>query len=177
MTTHLSFDNRVILPPFFPLFRGQDLTFGQLLRLAMPSALIAHLPYAVRHIPMEPRRARLEELWPPEQTCSLATIVGAALSLAASGIVESHSDAGRLGLIGSNLVALVAQERPLLCSALRRQIALAASAYIAECRVLVDKADVPHCAWARSLAAFIDHRLRSLEDLDPMIPTELRDRP
>lgn len=48
-------DARTILPPYYPVLRNNDGVFGAALRLALPDGYIAHLPYALRHEPPEPR--------------------------------------------------------------------------------------------------------------------------
>lgn len=49
-------DNRELLPPNVPQNRGQDLVFGQLLWKCFHQAVIGHLPLAVLHDPIPPRR-------------------------------------------------------------------------------------------------------------------------
>jgi hypothetical protein len=49
-------DERVPLPPFFPVQRNSDAVFAAMLRCLTPSALIAHLPSVVEHRPEPPRR-------------------------------------------------------------------------------------------------------------------------
>lgn len=48
-----AYDGTRDLPPFYPVGRGEDAVFGQL--LAARGALIGHAPYAVLHDPDEPR--------------------------------------------------------------------------------------------------------------------------
>lgn len=44
-------DNRNLLPPFFPLFRGQDSLMGWMARQCYPSDLFGFLPRALLHVP------------------------------------------------------------------------------------------------------------------------------
>jgi hypothetical protein len=44
-------DNRSILPPFFPLFRGQDSLMGWMARQCYPRDLFGFLPRALLHVP------------------------------------------------------------------------------------------------------------------------------
>jgi hypothetical protein len=48
-------DNRALLPPYFPVLRGEDLLFGHLLRLLHPNARVLDCGWAVPHLPMEDR--------------------------------------------------------------------------------------------------------------------------
>ena len=52
MTTIAGFDNRDLLPPFFPVLRNQDGVFGCLLRTCWPKRVIGHLPWVVLHDPL-----------------------------------------------------------------------------------------------------------------------------
>ena len=47
----IALDNRLPLPPFFPVGRNSDGVFGQTIRAFFPDWYIAHLPWAVRHEP------------------------------------------------------------------------------------------------------------------------------
>jgi hypothetical protein len=54
MSMAFAVDVRDVLPPFSPVFRAADSVFAQHLRQVRDDALIAHLPWAIRHDP-EPR--------------------------------------------------------------------------------------------------------------------------
>ena len=47
----VTLDNRLLLPPFFPVGRNCDGVFAQTLRTLLPDLFIAHVPLAVRHEP------------------------------------------------------------------------------------------------------------------------------
>jgi hypothetical protein len=59
MAGAVGLDHRGFLPPFPPSGRGADGRFAQLLRLCRDEALIAHLPWAVFHDPLEQRIASM----------------------------------------------------------------------------------------------------------------------
>ncbi len=52
-----------LLPPFFPLGRSYELAFNLLLAKCDPAALVAHLPIAVIHSPLERRAYEADSLW------------------------------------------------------------------------------------------------------------------
>ena len=56
MSQVVGIDNRGYLPPYFPLFRGQDQTFGAMTEFLNPSSLAVDLPFALPHLPI-PRRS------------------------------------------------------------------------------------------------------------------------
>jgi len=55
MTMNCAFENRVLLPPFFPVMRGSDGLFAQTLRACRPESMIGYLPIACFHDPQEQR--------------------------------------------------------------------------------------------------------------------------
>jgi hypothetical protein len=59
----LGLDNRSLLPPFFPLGRGEDTIFGHLLWQCDPSAYFAHVPQAICHVPNRQRAFSMKESW------------------------------------------------------------------------------------------------------------------
>jgi len=49
-------DNTEVLPPFFPMMRGEELVFGTLITKAVPGALFGAIPKAILHEPGEARQ-------------------------------------------------------------------------------------------------------------------------
>ena len=56
MMTGTAIDNRAILPPFFPVLRGEDTIFGFMLGACVEGASIGHLPFSLLHTPTELRQ-------------------------------------------------------------------------------------------------------------------------
>lgn len=56
MATVVGLDNRALLPPFVPGLYAEDVLWGYHLRCASHDALLAHLPIAALHAPIDPRR-------------------------------------------------------------------------------------------------------------------------
>ncbi len=56
------FDNRQLLPPFFPVLRGEDLTFGDLLCLMPEGGFVGYLPWHLLHKPIVRRAYDSEHL-------------------------------------------------------------------------------------------------------------------
>jgi acyl-CoA synthetase (AMP-forming)/AMP-acid ligase II/NADP-dependent 3-hydroxy acid dehydrogenase YdfG/acyl carrier protein len=61
ISTFVGLDARTLLPPFLPVFRGADMVFGAMLLQMWPAGLLGHVPGALVHAPIEPRR-----FWPGE---------------------------------------------------------------------------------------------------------------
>jgi len=55
MTIGAGFDNRTILPPFFPVLRGEDTIYGFTLGACLEGARIGHLPFTLEHSPTDRR--------------------------------------------------------------------------------------------------------------------------
>ena len=57
LATVMGFDNREVLPPFFPHFRGEDNLFGLMLGCCDVTSVIGYLPFVVVHAPPEHRHS------------------------------------------------------------------------------------------------------------------------
>ena len=51
MTTFFGFDNRLLLPPFFPVQRNADGIFGLVLQKCVDGSRVAFLPSVLLHAP------------------------------------------------------------------------------------------------------------------------------
>lgn len=102
MTTFLGFDNRLLLPPFFPAQRNSDGIFGIALGRCVDGSHTAFLPWIVMHAPEPPRVFAPEDLWADAAAVRMADIVIAGLLAHESrpGLVPT---AGRLADTGKHL--------------------------------------------------------------------------
>ncbi len=55
MSQITGFDNRHLLPPYLPVFRGEDRLFGFLLNFIFPTAITLDYPWAIPHLPIPER--------------------------------------------------------------------------------------------------------------------------
>jgi hypothetical protein len=58
----LGLDNTVLLPPWLPVLRSQDLVFGRTLDFALPTALACYLPWMVLHDRAAPYRLAFSQV-------------------------------------------------------------------------------------------------------------------
>ena len=65
MSAVTAIDGTAPVPPYFPLFRNEDLLFGSMLQQLHPQGLVADLPWAVPHLPLEKRRWDRSKLFQP----------------------------------------------------------------------------------------------------------------
>jgi hypothetical protein len=105
MLTFCGLDNRELLPPNLPTHRGQDLIFGEILWTCFTDSLFGHLPFALAHEPLPPRR-----FWPGEITRSasgvdLCRVVIEAMKLLPEQAARANP-AERLSTLGTHLMRL-----------------------------------------------------------------------
>ena len=105
MLTVWGLDNREVLPPNLPNHRGQDLVFGQILWKCFNEAVCGHVPLALIHDPIPPRR-----FWPGELTRSAAGVDLCRVVIEAFRLCEFRdheaTPALRLKALGRHLVGL-----------------------------------------------------------------------
>lgn len=179
MAGHAAFDMTVqggsgqhILPPFFPIFRGEDLTFGRLLRATVDGGLIGQIPEAILHVPPEKRRASVRNLWSGAIAPSFAAVIGAILARAKRAVPNVTSGASRLQLVGRNMRELARMPVGDLTHLLKGELSDAAHARFAVYeRLLVGT--TADSLWARDLRRYMAHRLESLPKVEPLRPLEL----
>jgi hypothetical protein len=75
MTTFLGLDNRLLLPPFFPVQRNSDGIFGHVARKCLDGSHVAFLPWALLHAPEPPRVFRPDDLWSDVAAVRIADII------------------------------------------------------------------------------------------------------
>ena len=95
-STALALDTRRSLPPFLPVFRGEDVAFGQLLRFFQPDAAIAYQPTSLLHVPAASRANPGGGLDGMAGHRSQSGLLVALLQLAAPSPAEAPADPGTL---------------------------------------------------------------------------------
>jgi hypothetical protein len=102
MTTFLGLDNRLLLPPFFPVQRNSDGIFGQMLQKCVDGSHVAFLPWILLHAPEPPRAFAPDDLWADATTVRMADIVIAGILAHETG-AEDVMTATRLVYLGKHL--------------------------------------------------------------------------
>jgi hypothetical protein len=119
MAYSIGLDNTQLLPPFSPVYRGEDEVFAMLLRKCADRDRIAHLPYTVSHRPPERRQfVTREDSWRDACAIRFNRLVGACV--ASAGSFPSWSAARRLEVAGRQLVDLGSLPKPDFKEFLRR---------------------------------------------------------
>jgi len=105
MTTFFGFDNRVLLPPFFPVQRNADGIFGLVLQKCVDGSHVAFLPSVLVHRPAAPRAFAPDEIWTDTESVRMADVVIACVLGHQAGSVPL-TDAARLSQLGQHLQGL-----------------------------------------------------------------------
>lgn len=78
MAYALGLDNRTLLPPFFPVYHNEDGLFASTLKVCFEGSYVAHLPWAIMHLP-EVRMYSGADVWEKPFTHSMFNVVLACL--------------------------------------------------------------------------------------------------
>ncbi len=105
MLTFWGLDNRELLPPHVPVNRGQDLVFGQVLSTCCLAAVFGHVPLALVHDPVPPRRFWNGEVIRSAAGVDLCRVLTEAIALCEFPHEEGAA-AGRLRALGGHLARL-----------------------------------------------------------------------
>jgi hypothetical protein len=173
MCGHVALDARELLPPFFPVMRGEDLSFGQLLRSCFEDAFFAYLPSALAHLPWEPRATEPHRLWDPRPSVGMRTLVAQMLELAESGAALAAPGAPRLRLTGRCLRELATRPPGDFLELLRDRASYALGRLCSKLGQLRAEAGDAPPDWTADLERFLDDRRRVLDHPERAIPLEL----
>ena len=105
MSGFFGFDNRLLLPPFFPVQRNSDGIFGLVLRTCLKDGHVAFLPSALLHAPPTERTLEPDEIWRDAGSVRMADVVIACLL--------AHDTGGAPGTYATRFVQLGAHLRSL----------------------------------------------------------------
>ncbi|MDQ3666520.1 MAG: hypothetical protein M3410_08060 [Acidobacteriota bacterium] len=78
MAYAIGFDNRTLLPPFFPVYRNEDGLFARTLKLCFERGYVGYLPWAVMHLPQK-RNYSQADRWEKPSTHRVCNVVLACL--------------------------------------------------------------------------------------------------
>ena len=169
MTMNCGFDNRILLPPFFPVMRGSDGLFAQTLRACWPESAIGHLPIACFHDPQEPRFHV-----PEESRKSSIRMVDLLILLVQSFQPGRGCRAGekRLKALGRYLIGLAEMSTSEFIEVLGTLWVAEMSRYIEYLEYLLALYDFQPEYWAEDVSAYIESIKRRIAT-NRMIPDDL----
>jgi hypothetical protein len=169
----VAFDARELLPPFFPVFRGEDLCFGHLLRTCSERSLFAYLPRAVGHLPWR-QRVGSSELWNPSPFVSVVSMVAQIIDMAGAGAQLAGPGERRLRLFGRCIQEIASLPATDFEQLLRERVAVSVTRSAARLAQTLDdgSASLPEYG-ASDLRRYIEHHLNILANPDRGVPLEL----
>jgi hypothetical protein len=112
MTTFFGFDNRLLLPPFFPVARNSDGIFGVMVRRAIEGSHVAFLPSVLLHTPPGHRAFAGDEAWTEPERVRIADVLIASILVHAAGPLTAGPGARlqRLGRFLRELASLKTED-------------------------------------------------------------------
>ncbi len=149
MSQSMGFDNRALLPPYFPILRIEDRLFGNMTRFLHPRSLCLEHPYAVPHLPIPERPWTPDDFRPmPDEAFPLFFVDYVAN---AGESCEAADTETRLGALGQFFLELAGRPDPALVR-LYRSMRTAAQVTRSEqlARLREESAGAP-AAWTRHL--------------------------
>jgi hypothetical protein len=169
MGMFLGLDNRELLPPFFPMLRGEDDLYGSMLPSVISQPFFGHLSFSLLHAPLGVRSTIAPRLL-------LSGLMIAIISSFPSGTAQLPTDANisRLGQYLTDLGGLAQRE---FDERLRQLLWNATSSHIAFLEELLRHFAHSPAFWANDLIGQIDAHRRSVTQPTYGIPAELMKRP
>jgi hypothetical protein len=173
MTTFIGLDNRTLLPPFLPLFRAQDIIWGQTVWRTDPTALIAHMPFALLHDPLEPRR-----YWPGEIIRSASGYDVTRLVLdcltAFSPLIQAADRREGMVALGQHLFGLSQQTLPDFAQFVQTQARYRNEQFLAQLEATLTQHDHQPAYWAADVQRYMHTMHHAMQADDYIVPIDLQ---
>ncbi len=174
-TTALGLDNRQLLPPFMPVFRGEDIIFGNTLRHCWGTAYFGYVPWAIRHDPVNPRVNKPGDILIPASYVAFQSLIVQLMQSFNSDI--GLSDAQKLVKWGESYQTVAGLPAEEFNSLLRDGLGKQARQTVEGLKKSLAHHGESPAYWARDVQDYI----QALEAAAPLpefvIPNELRNRP
>lgn len=172
MTTFVGLDNRILLPPFLPVRRGQDLIFATTLGQCFPDACFGHLPWALLHEPVETRK-----FWPGEifRTASGFDTARLIVECVKSSTFGPGQTCGkqRLRALGTHLTELGSLPKADFEEFVRLQVWRTSSSFISQAEEQLQQCQESPAFWANDVKKYLDILCQSLTRDDYFVPLDL----
>jgi len=163
MATVVGLDNREMLPPFFPAYRGEDGIFGSTLNRCFDGSYTGYLPWALLHSPDDGRTYTSR----PMSSVMLCDLIGACISSLPQGNPRATA-AARLRSLGQHLVELGTLPRAEFLETVRILLWQRASQIVARCEALLQRYGSSPEYWAADVKREIETAQRTV--LHPTYP-------
>jgi hypothetical protein len=173
MCPTVALDCRELLPPFFPVMRGEDLSFGQIVRRCFEDSLFCYVPWAVAHRPWEARVGSADQLWDPAPFVSMPTLIGQMVELARPTLQMAPSGERRLRLLGRCIQEAAGLPTSDFLDLVRSRVNSMIGLQTAQLGQLLETRGGHPAYWAQDLSRYIEHQDRILANPDRALPLDL----
>jgi hypothetical protein len=173
MTTFLGLDNRLLLPPFFPVQRNSDGIFGLTLSKCVDASHVAFLPWILLHAPEPPRAFAQDEMWADAAAVRMADIVIAGI-LDHQNLTGDATVAKRLADLGEHLRWLGSLTYSEFEARLGTQQQFRNFAFLTALHGQLHTYGASPTYWADDVSRMIDLISRASSAEDYLVPRDLR---
>ena len=170
MSYCMGVDNALILPPFMPLCRGEELVFASLVNRCLPSALFGSMPEAILHSPMERRTYEDDALFRHAGKPSSGETIACLISMEPS---RGCSREIRLRSLGTRLRELAALERRAFEEHIRHTLRPLLLSLVARLDGAVPDGAQGPAPWSSDIPKVMAECVRSLNERDYSAPFDL----
>jgi hypothetical protein len=171
----MAFDQRELIPPFFPVLHAEDFSHGAALWQCCPQSWVGHLPVALYHEPGAGKKILLPSELDRENRVVIFEFAHLLRGLLfATGMPEHLDAAGRMRLLGRQLGEYAALPAPDFAEFLKEQALAHASErceYLA--RQLEEDVESPDF-WREDVERLIEHYRHAIAFEDAGIPLDLK---
>jgi hypothetical protein len=171
MTTFVGLDNRVWLPPFAPVCRGEDGLFGVTISQILRSSFVAHLPWIMLHTPAG------RSFWPGEITRSAS---GISFSVLLALLVKSYEfgpgtndNTERMKQLGKYLEQSAQMSAEDFADFLYSKTMSEVNALISHLEEQLESECCPTASWANDVKRFIQIARQTFARPQSTVPLEL----
>lgn len=172
-TTTIGYDNRNILPPFFPVGYGQDTLFGVILTECFSTYLIGHLPFAILHSPSDKNDIPLSDERYKIRSVSLANAVVACVNLFSPNLKHLDGEA-KLTALGICLMELAKYDLDKFQYLLHSSILQAQGNYFEALDNYLEYFNGVPEYWASNIRDYLDRQRSIFIHPDYIVPESLK---
>jgi hypothetical protein len=173
ISTALAYDNRELLPPFFPVLRGTDGIFAATLCRCYQSGYLGDIPRAILHLPVPPRLYGQDQIIESANGITMHSLITACL-LSRQFWPGMSDGAERMGTMGRHLIELGSMKLADFEEFARVTLCREQSNMIANLeKDLMDYEDPPDY-WVNDLKNYLATVQSSLSKNEFVVPRDLR---
>jgi hypothetical protein len=172
-TTALGLDNRELLPPFLPVFRGEDFSFGNLLSRCWDNAVFGYLPWGIRHEPLTPRINQPGDILLPATYVNFFQVLEVLVKRYQAKSADSHCDP--LADCGDFLQHLAQNEEAFSLS-MSEAVYEHHQNLLRSYRFFLEMGNETPDYWAKDVRDFISATEKAKQSREYLIPREVRGR-